>query len=56
VVLFSNFSRLIGMVIRTFILITGGVFEFAVLSIGFAVLVCWFLLPLIIILLLMLAL
>jgi len=56
VVVFTNFSRLIGMVVRSFILIIGGVFELVILFTGLIVFAGWFFLPVIIIFLLMLAL
>jgi hypothetical protein len=48
-VLFTNFSRLIGFVVRSFILIFGLMFETVVLFFGIVIFLSWIILPLLII-------
>jgi hypothetical protein len=48
----TNFSRLIGMVIRTLVLIFGLFFEIIIFLVGLVIFLAWFLLPIIIIFLL----
>ncbi len=48
VVVFNTFSRLVGAVVRTMVIITGLITHFLILFFGIFITLCWLLLPLII--------
>jgi len=52
-VFFSNMlSRIIGMILRTFLILVGLLFEFVILLLGILIFIMWFLLPILIFLML----